>query len=105
MSEDDRPSVTLIGRFQKRPFYPCDVYHMAGSIADKDVRLKAVDAVVAIEIIEHLSPTDLERFPQAWPLTPFLLDFSPTLLCPSIFLTAAISSQCCSFDDLTGILS
>jgi len=51
-------------RDQKRPFYPCDVYHMAGSIADKDVRLKAVDAVVAIEIIEHLSPTDLERFPQ-----------------------------------------
>ena len=92
MSEDDRPSVTLIGRFQKRPFYPCDVYHMAGSIADKDVRLKAVDAVVAIEIIEHLSPTDLERFPQAWPLTPFLLDSSPTLLCPSsIFVTTAIS--------------
>ena len=77
MSEDDRPSVTLIGRFQKRPFYPCDVYHMAGTIADKDVRLKAVDAVVAIEIIEHLSPTDLERFPQVWSLTQFYsVDFS-----------------------------
>jgi len=51
-------------RDQKRPFYPCDVYHMAGNVADKDQRLKDIDAVVAIEIIEHLKPSELERFPE-----------------------------------------
>jgi len=51
-------------RDQKRPFYPCDVYHMVGSVSDKDERLKDVDAVVAIEIIEHLKPPDLDLFPE-----------------------------------------
>jgi len=47
-----------------RRFYPLDVYHMAGSIGEKDDRLKNIDAVVAIELIEHLYPHTLEAFPE-----------------------------------------
>ena len=46
-----------------RRFYPLDVYHMAGSVAEKDDRLKNMDAVTAIELIEHLYPETLARFP------------------------------------------
>lgn len=48
---------------QRRPFYACDVYHMAGSVTDTDRRLKDVDAVVAIEMIEHMEPPELAKFP------------------------------------------
>ena len=47
-----------------RRFYPLDVYHMAGSVGEKDDRLKNVDAVIAIELIEHLYPETLEKFPE-----------------------------------------
>ena len=47
-----------------RRFYPLDVYHMAGSVGEKDDRLKNVDAVIAIELIEHLYPETLESFPE-----------------------------------------
>ena len=35
-----------------------------GSIAECDIRLEDVDAVTAIELIEHLTPDILEKFPQ-----------------------------------------
>ena len=47
-----------------RRFYPLDVYHIAGSVGDKDARLKNVDAVTAIELIEHLYPETLAAFPR-----------------------------------------
>jgi len=47
-----------------RRFYPLDVYHMAGSIGEVDKRLENVDAVTAIELIEHLYPETLAAFPE-----------------------------------------
>merc|ERR550539_1294435 len=47
-----------------RRFYPLDVYHIAGSVGDKDARLENVDAVTAIELIEHLHPDTLKAFPE-----------------------------------------
>jgi len=47
-----------------RRFYPLDVYHMVGSVGETDDRLKNVDAVIAIELIEHLYPTTLKLFPE-----------------------------------------
>ena len=44
-----------------RRFYPLDVYHIAGSVGDKDRRLENMDAVTAIELIEHLHPETLEE--------------------------------------------
>ena len=39
-----------LGRENQRPFYPCDVYHLLGSVVDKDPRLQDVDVVVGIEV-------------------------------------------------------
>ena len=47
-----------------RRFYPLDVYHMVGSVGETDDRLKNVDAVIAIELIEHLYPATLKLFPE-----------------------------------------
>ena len=47
-----------------RRFYPLDVYHIAGSVGDIDKRLENVDAVTAIELIEHLHPDTLKAFPE-----------------------------------------
>ena len=38
-----------------RRFYPLDVYHMVGSVGETDDRLKNVDAVIAIELIDITS--------------------------------------------------
>ena len=47
-----------------RRFYPLDIYHMAGSVGEADNRLENVDAVIAIELIEHLYPETLGAFPE-----------------------------------------
>lgn len=39
-----------------------EIYH--GNAAEWDPRIADVDAVVAVELIEHMSPVDFERFPE-----------------------------------------
>eukprot|EP00095_Tigriopus_kingsejongensis_P007341 maker-scaffold589_size129586-snap-gene-0.43 protein:Tk07341 transcript:maker-scaffold589_size129586-snap-gene-0.43-mRNA-1 annotation:"PREDICTED: uncharacterized protein LOC103574275" len=47
-----------------RSFCPLDVYLMCGNLANFDARLQHVDAITAIEVIEHLEPDVLERLPE-----------------------------------------
>lgn len=44
--------------------HPFEIELFAGSITDKDQRLYKVDAVCAIELIEHLHPDELLAFPK-----------------------------------------
>ncbi|TRY64107.1 hypothetical protein TCAL_00452 [Tigriopus californicus] len=48
---------------QPRTYCPLDVFLMAGSMVDYDTRLQNVDAITAIEVIEHLHPEVLAQVP------------------------------------------
>ena len=43
---------------------PLSILLMKGSVSDEDARLKGADVVTAIELVEHLDPDVLSRFPQ-----------------------------------------
>ncbi|KAG5874738.1 hypothetical protein JTB14_011979 [Gonioctena quinquepunctata] len=49
--------------YLKRREEPLQVTVFAGSVADPDYRLRDTDAVVAIELVEHLYPDVLDAFP------------------------------------------
>ena len=49
---------------EPRKYTDLDLYLMQGSIAKQDKRLEDTDAVVAIELIEHLHTADLTAFPE-----------------------------------------
>ncbi|KAJ8971921.1 hypothetical protein NQ317_008705 [Molorchus minor] len=49
--------------YLKRREQPLEISIYAGSIANPDYRLLKIDAVIAVEIVEHLYPDALEAFP------------------------------------------
>nr|XP_023022130.1 uncharacterized protein LOC111510441 isoform X2 [Leptinotarsa decemlineata] len=53
----------LTVEYLRRRESPLQISVFAGSVADPDYRLECTDAVVAIELIEHLYPDALDAFP------------------------------------------